>query len=220
MSITTRAASPLQPITRTVNVLLAVTLAGLVLGGVGSLLGQAEFFGFKAGDPPDVCIDTDIFAVHAGPGHLPVQGLGPHDRARVDTMTVCFSHVSAVGRIFGIFTHLPSLLFFMGVMLLIRRTLGAAEANGIYTPATANRIRALGWFLIVGVFVVPVVETLARSGVMASRLPYANWTSGFHLWNDVFPFSIPVLLTGIGLITFARIMRIGAMMRADLEGTV
>jgi hypothetical protein len=47
-----------------------------------------------------------------------------------------------------------------------------------------------------------------------------TWNIDWYQWPVAWSVSWPVAWFGLGLIIFARIMRISAAMRADLEGTV
>jgi hypothetical protein len=47
-----------------------------------------------------------------------------------------------------------------------------------------------------------------------------TWPVDWGQWPAAWSWSWPVALIGLGLIIFARIMRVSADMRADLEGTV
>jgi hypothetical protein len=58
---------------------------------------------------------------------------------------------------------------------------------------------------------------LSHSGLL-SQLVTGNVDWG--QWPVAWSVSWPLAWTGLGLIIFARVMRIGADMRADLEGTV
>jgi hypothetical protein len=47
-----------------------------------------------------------------------------------------------------------------------------------------------------------------------------TWHVNWAQWPASWSVSWPVVWFGLGLVIFARVMRIGAGMRADLEGTV
>jgi hypothetical protein len=111
---------------------------------------------------------------------------------------------------------LPGTVLFIGALLLIYRLIRGAERDGIYTAATAGRLRALGWFLLIGALVKMVVEMLAANRLLATMVTtQVGWTEPFR-WET--PWT--VLLTAVGLLSFARIMRLGVEMRDDLQGTV
>jgi hypothetical protein len=75
----------------------------------------------------------------------------------------------------------------------------------------------LGWWLLAGGLVATVAEAFARVNLPAQLV---TWPVDWGQWTVAWSVSWPVVLIGLGLITFARIMRTSAGMRADLEGTV
>jgi hypothetical protein len=65
--------------------------------------------------------------------------------------------------------------------------------------------------------VATVAEAFARVHLLAQLV---TWHVDWGQWAAAWSWSPPVALFGLGLIIFARIMRVSAGMRADLEGTV
>ncbi len=119
-------------------------------------------------------------------------------------------------RIWYTLIMLPGILLFVGVLLLAYRLIRAAERDGIYTSATARRLRTLGWFLLAGALVKMVMEMVAANRLLATMVTNEVGWIGPIRWQ------IPwmVLLIATGLLTFARIMWTGAGMRDELQGTV
>ena len=60
-------------------------------------------------------------------------------------------------------------------------------------------------------------QALARMNLLGLLV---TWHLDWGQWPAAWSVSWPVAWIGLGLIIFAGIMRIGAGMRADLEGTV
>jgi hypothetical protein len=75
----------------------------------------------------------------------------------------------------------------------------------------------LGWWLLAGGLVATVTEAFARMNLLAQLV---TWNVNWDQWPVAWSVDWPVAWTGLGLVIFARVMRIGAGMRADLEGTV
>ena len=92
-----------------------------------------------------------------------------------------------------------------------------AARDGVYTAAFARLLLTLGWWLLAGGLVATMAQALARMDLL-SRL--VTWHVNWGQWPAVWAVSWPVVWIGLGLIVFARIMRISAEMRADLEGTI
>ena len=93
----------------------------------------------------------------------------------------------------------------------------AAARDGVYTAQAARLVLILGWWLLAGGLVATVAEAFARVNLLAQLV---TWPVDWGQWPVAWSVSWPVVLIGLGLIIFARIMRISAGMRADLEGTV
>jgi len=93
----------------------------------------------------------------------------------------------------------------------------AAARDGVYTVGFARLLLTLGWWLLAGGLVATMAEALARVDLL-SRL--VAWHVDWGQWPAAWSVSWPVVWIGLGLIIFARILRISAGMRADLEGTI
>ena len=93
----------------------------------------------------------------------------------------------------------------------------AAARDGVYTAQAARLVLILGWWLLAGGLVATVAEAFARVNLLSQLV---TWPVDWGQWPAAWSVSWPVVWFGLGLIIFARIMRISAGMRADLEGTV
>ncbi|HWN59753.1 MAG TPA: hypothetical protein VNO25_03705, partial [Streptosporangiaceae bacterium] len=105
----------------------------------------------------------------------------------------------------------------LGAFYLAMRLTRAAARDGVYTAQAARLVLILGWWLLAGGLVATVAEAFARVNLLAQLV---TWPVDWGQWPVAWSVSWPVVLIGLGLIIFARIMRISAGMRADLEGTV
>ncbi|HEX5995854.1 MAG TPA: DUF2975 domain-containing protein [Jiangellales bacterium] len=204
--------NPLEPMATLVSVLLGLTGVGLVASAVMTVVGIGSFMGFGelwvSVDVPHVGGSTDLRPV---PWSL-------HDGVEVNTTgyRLFTTHPDVGQRVWYTLTLLPSSLLFIGALLLMYRLIRGAERDGIYTAATARRLRTLGWFLLIGAVVKMVVEMVAANRLLATMVAnQVDWFGPIY-WET--PWA--VLLTAAGLLSFARIMRIGAEMRDDLQGTV
>jgi len=116
------------------------------------------------------------------------------------------SHVAAVG---------PFVLL-AGALWLLRGLARSVREGDPFGPANVQRLRRLGFLLVVGA---PVVEL----GNWALRLSLANTLPanafgnvGFRGFN--FPFAL--LLAGLGAFILAEVFAYGVRLREDVEGTV
>jgi hypothetical protein len=153
---------------------------------------------------------------HAGSGlsHL---GLSPGVRATWTTASVCTSHPTAGQAVAFAVTLLPLGLLRLGALYLAMRLARTAARDGVYTARAARLVLIMGWWLLAGGLVATVTEAFARLNLLGQLV---TWNVDWGQWPVAWSVSWPVVFIGLGLITFARIMRISAGMRADLEGTV
>jgi hypothetical protein len=114
-------------------------------------------------------------------------------------------------------TVLPLGLLRLGALYLVMRLARTAARDGVYTAAAARLVLILGWWLLAGGLVATVAEAFARLNLLG---PLVTWPVDWGQWTLAWSVSWPVFWFGLGLVIFARVMRISAGMRADLEGTV
>lgn len=206
MSAVAPARDPLRPIRTGIY-----WLTRLVIVGAGFLVHQSAL-----GQGP-VCVPVPV-DLGRGSSFRAASFLGVargSQAMRSNAITVCADHPGAALRMAGMLMSLPTLLLFLGFLLLIRRLLTAASRPGaLYSPDTARRLRFLGWYLTAGAVAAGIIETAASGVALADQTSLSWFPPGeFHL-------SVSTLLVGLGLITVARVMRIGVTMREDLDGTV
>jgi hypothetical protein len=114
-------------------------------------------------------------------------------------------------------TLLPQALLRAGALYLAMRLARSAARDGVYTLQAARLVLILGWWLLAGALVACVATGLARLNLLGLLVTSpVNWAH----WPGIWGVSWPVFWFSLGLIIFARIMRVSAGMRADLEGTV
>jgi hypothetical protein len=114
-------------------------------------------------------------------------------------------------------TLLPAGLLRVGTLYLVMRLAHTVARNGVYTVQAARLVLYLGWWLLAGGVVASLAEGLARLNLLSLLV---TWHVDWAHWPASWGWSWPVEWFGLGLVIFARIMRISAGMRADLEGTV
>jgi hypothetical protein len=114
-------------------------------------------------------------------------------------------------------TLLPAGLLRVGTLYLVMRLARAVARDGVYTAQASRLVLALGWWLLAGGLVASLAEGFARLNLLSLMV---TWHVDWAHWPASWGWSWPVEWFGLGLIIFARIMRVSAGMRADLEGTV
>jgi hypothetical protein len=114
-------------------------------------------------------------------------------------------------------TLLPPGLLRVGTLYLAMLLARTAARDGVYTARAARLVLILGWWLLAGGLVASVAQGFARANLLGLLV---TWHVDWVHWPASWGVSWPVEWFGLGLIIFARIMRVSAGMRADLEGTV
>jgi hypothetical protein len=114
-------------------------------------------------------------------------------------------------------TLLPAGLLRVGTLYLAMRLARAAARDGVFTVQAARLVLILGWWLLAGELVATFAEGFARVNLLGQLV---TWNVNWAHWPASWGVSWPVVWFGLGLVIFARVMRISAGMRADLEGTV
>jgi hypothetical protein len=138
-------------------------------------------------------------------------------RATLNTANLCAAHPTARQALAFTVTLLPIDLFRLGALYLAARLARAAARDGVYTAQFARLLLILGWWLLAGGLVATVTQAFARLNLLSQLV---TWNVDWGQWPMAWYVDWPVVWIGLGLIAFARVMRIGAGMRADLEGTV
>jgi len=164
-----------------------------------------------------VCLITaPALLQHAGSG-LSHPGLAQGVKATWNTAFVCTAHPTVGQALAFALTLLPIALLRLGAFYLAMRLARTAARDGVHTAQAARLLLILGWWLLAGGLVATVAEAFTRLNLLSQL---ATWNVDWGQWPEAWSVSWPVVLIGLGLIAFARIMRISAGMRADLEGTV
>jgi hypothetical protein len=190
------------------RVILALTRGG-VLGGP-TLTGQP-------GAPPLVWVTiAPPLLQHAG-SVLIHSGLAHGVQANWNGAILGAAHPTAGQALAFAVTLLPPGLLRVGTLYLAMRLARTAARDGVYTVQAARLVLFLGWWLLAGGLVTSITEGFAQLNLLGLLV---TWPVDWVDWPASWGWSWPVEWFGLGLIIFARIMRVSAGMRADLEGTV
>ena len=213
--------NPLATLATVVTWVFWLAVAATAATVLRALTGQGPLFGAHIGgpslSPTGVCVTAaPALLPHSGSG-LSQPGLAAGVRATWTSASVCATHPSFGQHLAFAVTVLPVDLLRLGALYLAMRLARAAARDGVYTAAFARLLLTLGWWLLAGGLVATMAQALARMDLL-SRL--VTWHVNWGQWPAVWAVSWPVVWIGLGLIVFARIMRISAEMRADLEGTI
>jgi hypothetical protein len=190
------------------QVIVAVTRGGVLFGPV---------LNSQPGPQPRVWVAiAPPLLQHAG-SVLIHSGLAPGVQASWNGAILGTAHPTAGQALAFTLTLLPPGLLRVGALYLAMRLARTAARDGIYTAQAARLVLILGWWLLAGALVACMAEGFARLNLLGQLV---TWPVDWVHWPASWGISWPVFWFGLGLIVFARIMRVSAGMRADLEGTV
>ncbi len=146
-------------------------------------------------------------------------GLAPGVQATWNGAILGVFHPTAGQALAFTLTLLPPGLLRVGTLYLAMQLARTAARDGVYTARAARLVLILGWWLLAGGLVATFAEGFARLNLLGLLVTWHLDVDWVH-WPASWGVSWPVEWFGLGLIIFARIMRVSAGMRADLEGTV
>lgn len=201
--------NPLEPIATTVGCVTALVIVLLLLS---LLVHQAAW-----GNGP-VCTtvtgtDASIFS-----GPISLLGVAPAAHASLASAAICAAHPTAALRVAGLLAVWPYTALWLIFLWRLRGLLKAAALpGGLYAPATAARLRMLGWLLTLGGLAASIIESAAKIMVFTRLVDYPglDWYAPGQV-----SFSVTTLITGLTLMTVARVMVLGVKMREELDATV
>jgi hypothetical protein len=188
---------------------------------VGALYGHGlPWTGYSG----EACVST----AYSGPSRAGTRGLSarPDGVLRsVVTVQVCARHPSL--RQWGLFllTRVAGPALWACVLLLIWQLIRRAAADGPFTPQAAATMRRLGWVVIAGSMIAGAVTALGND-VLTYMLMTSPPYNGPAIAVDVLiaePLRalLPVpALAGAALLSFARIVRAGAVLDEEIRATV
>ena len=207
-----RLTEPLDSVTTFFGTLMII--AALV--GVAFLVFGSGSFG---GVPGNVCVTQpgtqygdsgwQTSSATARPGH---------STSIIGSLQVCADHATLSEQALGVLAALPAVLFWGGLLFLLWRTMVTARREGPFTPRVAAAVRRLGWFVIIGSTAAAVVHLIAIDALLTIMTKIDD-----NPYPDLIlvPLHLPIpVLTGAALLTFARILKAGAAMDAEIKGTI
>ncbi|MEU3047346.1 hypothetical protein ABZ705_12650 [Streptomyces sp. NPDC006984] len=202
----------LEPLSTVVSgalrLLIALVLAGCVLSLVN---GSVPLWGAT-----DACVTADwTSSSHTAGG----AEFGVRDGVQVSEIPrYCAQDPSAWQRTLGVLTEIPSLVLLIGGLHLLDRLLRSAARDGVHTLRTAAGLRMLAIWLVAGSLAAALAQAVAASALLSTLTTHGALSADGILHTFDPPYLS--LLTGLGLLTFARITRVGAAMREDLESVI
>ena len=217
--MTTRNRRLTEPLETTAAVFGSLFAAALILGAVATLAGTESVGGLGHAQ---VCVTDPNIGRSSGPS--PFTGVyAPKPGAQLAPpnaqLSVCALHPGFGQRVLYSLTVTPQILLWGGILLLLWRLLMIAR-RGPFTVRVAAAMRVLGWYIIAGSVLAAAIEQLATIVLLDSLLAPAPEEIS-SVVAEALRALIPVpALAGAALLTFARIVRLGAAMDDEIQGTV
>ena len=210
-----------RPLAQTTEIIGLGLAAILIITGVTAVVSGGSFGGFGRG-ARSICATDPNIGTYA-PQDPRTESYHPKAGSVLNTnlnLGACTTHPTAIQRVLDTLTSLPTVLLYACILLLLWQIIRAARRDGPFTLRVAATMRLLGWVIMAGAVAAAAIQQLATGMLINSML-----TQPAESPSDVFSSALyallPVpLLAGAALITFARIIRLGAEMDDELKATV
>jgi hypothetical protein len=208
-----------EPLQTTAAVFGSLFAATVILGAAFTLVGTGTFGGL--GHAQVCATDPDVGGSTGASPFTHAYATKPGAELQLNTpLSVCAVHPGFGQHLLYSLTVIPDLLLWGGILLLLWRLLVIARREGPFTVRVAASMRELGWYIIAGSVVAAAIEHLATVLLLGSLLTPAPEGIG-SVAVAALEALVPVpALAGAALLTFARIVRLGAAMDDEIQGTV
>jgi hypothetical protein len=218
---------PFGPIEIAANALLTVISALLITFVVTSTIalanGRPVGMSYATIGGPETCVashhSVGTFSGADVPDARPIEGvtdLRTHAAtARADEWTICLKNASELQWAAARVEPVGQTLFALGTLLLIRWTIRGARSAGLFTAEAARRTRRLGWFVLLSSCILPYLSAAGRGVVYDAAIRNYPWQMVLapHL-------SIVLIVVGLGILSFARILRLAVPLQDEVDTTI
>jgi hypothetical protein len=216
----TRTRKLTEPLETTAAIFGSLFAAVLILAAVATLVGTGTFGGFGH---TQVCV-TDP-NIGGGSGANPFTGVyaakpGAQLQPPTAPLSACALHPGFGQHLLYSLTVIPQTLLWGGILVLLWRLLMIARRSGPFTARVAAAMQVLGWYIVAGSVLAAAVEQLATVlllDALVAPAPEGIGAIAVAALRALVPVSA---LTGAALLSFARIVRLGAAMNDEIQGTV
>jgi hypothetical protein len=213
---------------RPIEIVVAGILVGLTLLAASAVFGQIVLSTASFNTPgvrdldPVACVSVPndgTLVTGIDPTHTPSSPdvLVKRDAfSEIDRVSVCQGNATIVARLEALSYRLMDRIVLVIVCALVLRLVWTARRRGLLTRSTARMTRSLGLALIACAVVGPLVAAclrwlFLRHVVTGADLGHSLLHPGF-LWTAI--------VVGMGIITFARILRVAVQLQEEAELTV
>lgn len=206
-----------QPLGGAVSFILTFAVGLLVVALLLIPLNHGfSLFGFGSGP---ACANVSLNGLSQNSTGSVLAHMKPGTFSSPSELNLCANQPTLTQRTLVTLTQAPATVLYLTVLVLLWQLLRTIGKTGPFVPLVARRLRFLAWFILAGSMVVAAGEGLAQnvfaSTVVADRVPIAA-----NVINNVMDGLVLPVLIACGLLTLARVIRVGARMSDDLAGTI
>jgi hypothetical protein len=209
---------PLAPIEFVVTILSGLVVALFVVTIPFTVFGSVSFMGI--GDK-EACatVRSGTVPYFVADGVTPSEGVrGLHRDARSwpEDLQICNRDPSVGVKAASVVSMGLDLAMLLGFLWLTRRLIQAVRRERLFAQGTAARARMLGWFLIAGSVFAALIGAVLRGIVVSTAVENVSWTRGLG------DFDMPwaVVIAGLGVITFSRVLRHAIGLQDEVDATI
>jgi hypothetical protein len=209
-----------EPLETTAAVFGSLFAGVLILGAVATLVGTGTLGGL--GHAMVCATDPNVGGDSSASPFTGVYAARPGAALQLSSapLSACATHPGFGQHLLYSLTTIPQVLLWGGILLLLWRLLVIARRGGPFTVRVAAAMRNLGWYIVAGSVLAAAIEQLATVLLLGSLLtpqPEGIGSVAVAALRALVP--VPAL-AGAALLTFARIVRLGAAMDDEIQGTV
>jgi hypothetical protein len=194
----------------------------LIVGSTAVLLlvfpwNHVTVFGFG---PGPACANVPLNGLTETGGGSVLAHMRPETFASTGgRLMVCANRPTIGQRTLVTLTEAPAAVLYLAILVLLWQLLRTVRKAGPFVDLVAGRLRFLAWFILIGSLTVAAAESVAQS-VFASTIVTDPVPITINAVNSVINGIFLPVLIACGLLTLARMIRVGARMSDDLAGTV
>jgi hypothetical protein len=206
---------PVESVTVIFGTVMLIVLAIFI---VFTVFGTAMFHGFDQAvcvSPLDLQTSDSGWALPHGIAARP-----GYDASIDGVIQACALRPGVAQRALYTIAYLSAVAVWGWILLLVWRIIRVARRSGPFTPAVATAMRRLGWVVLGGTFAAAFVRTFIVDLQLSAMvtLPINQFPN--LIWEPVKAIVPGPALAGAALLTFARIIKLGAAMDDEMQGTV
>lgn len=214
-----------EPLDTVTSVFGILVLLAIVASVVFSLVGSGSIGGFGHAT---VCV-TQPNTGYSGDGWADRLGVAARPGASIEInglLQACVAHPGLGQRVLYTLMGLSGLVLWPCLLFLLWRMLRIAKRAGPFASRVASALRTLGWVVIAGTAAAAIVRGLAQNVLLNSLMVAQPWSGqtvapAGNVMTGLVNAMVPVpVLAGAALLTFARIIRLGAALDDEVKATI